>query len=359
MTPINPILEDIKRKFGTPDVRLPGRGEIESLAVQSRVSKTLAVEEQDGQASDSLDRQISEPTSASKTLFTFPTDLPTWVNRLGIPSETDIGSSNQQEEEIINEKPTMLEKAPETSMAVPHTSRPEFPGNVNKAKRSTARHPRRASWPIRPEMSPISFSLPFSSERTLNSDVSTASTLVPTLQDPGYYFKRTKPSSSVPQSLFQKTYTMPFTLWRRAETFLLRSEYRRRWLTRHSRRRRLRLVPFLYIPDYPDYYRYRYRALLLSLHYFRLPFYAVAIALLNILYFVVCSPFLLWVIHRHRDVLEDEETLVRQRHESIEMLGPLPERLNDDRSINQRHSLSHVPAISTVSRLGPDRLNFS
>jgi hypothetical protein len=330
MTPIKPILEDIKRKFGTPDVRLPGRGEIESLAVQSRVSKTLAVEEQDGQASDSLDRQISEPTSASKTLFTFPTDLPTWVNRLGIPSETDIGSSKQQEEEIINEKSTMLEKAPETSMAVPPTSRPEFPGNVNKAERSTARHPRRASSPIRPEMfaPTVRDYLPFSSERPMHSGpvhsaISTASTLVPTLQDPGYYFKRTKPSSSVPQSLFQKTYTMPFTLWRRAETFLLRSEYRRRRPRRHSRRRRLRLVPFLYMPDYPDCYRYRYRALLLPWYYFRLPFYAVAIALLNILYFIVCSPILLWVIHRHRDVLEDEETLVRQRQESIEMLGPL------------------------------------
>jgi hypothetical protein len=96
------------------------------------------------------------------------------------------------------------------------------------------------------------------------------------------------------------------------------------------------------MPDYPDCYRYRYRALLLPWYYFRLPFYAVAIALLNILYFVVCSPILLWVIHRHRDVLEDEETLVRQLHESIEMLGPLPERLNDDRSINQRHSLYYT-----------------
>ena len=32
MAPIEPILEDIKSKLGTTDVRLPGRGEVESLS---------------------------------------------------------------------------------------------------------------------------------------------------------------------------------------------------------------------------------------------------------------------------------------------------------------------------------------
>lgn len=350
MTPIQPILEDIKKCFGTSDVRLPGRGDIELIyTVQPRVSQNLAFEEKGGQNSDALNERDSTPTGVSRTLSSVPTYWPPRLNQLGMPSEVDFDSSNQQDEEIVDEKSNMLEQDPETPIAVLPTPRPKPPGNEQSSKRSKARRPMRASSLSDPRLSGISFS-PESLEQPLASDlstaptftqtvrnhpseISTASTLVPTLQDPGHYCKPTRPSSSVPPSLFQKTYTMPFKLWRRVEIFLLRTEYIRRGPpARYGRRTRLRLAPFLSMPDFPD----RNASFMIPVHYLRMPFYAVAIALINILYFVVCFPFLLWVIHRHRDVLEDEETLEQQVQESIEMLGPLRENFIDGQVISMQ-----------------------
>jgi hypothetical protein len=149
MVPIEPILEDIKQKLGTNDVRLPGRGEIESLAISSEVSKTLTVARNDGQTPSSDGRQINKATGVLKNLK--------WENLLEILPDTDNHLSNQQRDEIINEKSSMPETIPETIMAQV-APRPEQQGHMNEVNRSTTDPLRSASLSAH-DITPISISL--------------------------------------------------------------------------------------------------------------------------------------------------------------------------------------------------------
>jgi hypothetical protein len=112
MMPIEPILDDIKQKFGTSDVRLPKRGEIESLALSSKVSEARTVVEEDGQTPGSDGRQVSKAAVVPENLLPLK-NLPKLENSPGLPSEKSNHSSNRQEDETIDEKYSVLESIPE------------------------------------------------------------------------------------------------------------------------------------------------------------------------------------------------------------------------------------------------------
>ena len=114
----------------------------------------------------------------------------------------------------------------------------------------------------------------------------------------------------IPSRLWRK-------LWRRLETYFLRSEYRSRKMLKRPH------YPFglgtMISRPFTAYDRFakgnKYGAWNIV--------YLVLEVFLNVLYFVGCFPFLLAVRSRHQAVLEDEETLRRQKYMSINMLGRL------------------------------------
>jgi hypothetical protein len=379
MVPIEPILEDIKQKFRTADVRLPRRDEIESLALLPEVSKTLTVVKNDGQASGSDGRDISKPAAVSKKLppwnyhrelpseiatyechTELPLEMPTWKSPTELPSDANDHPSNLQEDVIVKEKSSMLESIPETSMATQTHPRSELTGNKSEVNRSMAVRPRSGSSPIAHGVTPDPISV--DQELIRPDTISTSLTRI-LLQNPDF-----RPQVSVPQrsesrpSALQKTYAAPYALWRRFETWLLHTEYRRRRAGERQRRPILQLKPFLRPPRFPyvgetDSFRSAMAGdLLTSWYYIRLPFYAFGNVVLNVLYFVACLPlnflkllyfiscfpFSFWIVNRHRDVFQDEETLERQRYESMEMLGRLPMMYDDARLIRQQRQYGEV-----------------
>ena len=67
-------------------------------------------------------------------------------------------------------------------------------------------------------------------------------------------------------------------------------------------------------------------------------FFRVLEVLLSQWYFILCSPILIWLAYRHRDVLSDSNKLQRQRHRSIKMLRDLPDIYGDRYLIDLRGS---------------------
>ena len=118
--------------------------------------------------------------------------------------------------------------------------------------------------------------------------------------------------------------TSPYLLWRRTETLILRTEYRRGCSSvtgKFTWWRLVRIVPRPTIVHDLNFPLTSGEDLLeLCIHVLILLSILLDF-LLNVLYFTLCCPILLLVWYRHRDVLTDEEVKQRQRIESIRMLG--------------------------------------
>lgn len=141
---------------------------------------------------------------------------------------------------------------------------------------------------------------------------------------------------------------MPMMVWRRFETFILRTEYqRRRQKRRFSFLPTVGFITFSARPNHPsdrssgfggriieyiknsgyiEYIKTSRCHLLLLLG----AVVAFGNILLNIMYSILFFPFVCWVLHRHHSVLEDEEVWRRQLQESFQMLGDLPQQYNDN-----------------------------
>ncbi|KAI4283163.1 MAG: hypothetical protein L6R38_002354 [Xanthoria sp. 2 TBL-2021] len=141
---------------------------------------------------------------------------------------------------------------------------------------------------------------------------------------------------------------MPMMVWRRFETFILRTEYQRR-----KQKRRFSFFPtvgfitFSARPNHPsdrssgfggriiEYIKTSgYIEYIKTSRYHLLLLLGAVVAfgniLLNIMYSILFFPFVCWVLHRHHSVLEDEEVWRRQLQESFQMLGNLPQQYNDN-----------------------------
>jgi hypothetical protein len=331
MIPIEPILEDIKRKFGTTDVRLPERSEIESLAASSKISETLTAIEVDDQILGSDDRRVSQSAATSD-------NLPTEGTLPKIPLEIGNHPSNRQGNEIIHEKSSVLEITPEVSMATQVALRPESSGNMIEVTTSTSGPWVSASTTVahRP-LAPI--------EQLLRTSPPTI--IAPSPAPMRDLERGAGASVREPQpTRLQKTFHASYKLWRGIETSLLRIEYRRALRRRRGLRAWFDLASILRLPRYPrlgsggeGIQSALAQDLVIAWYYVRLLVVAFWNVVLNFLYFITCFPCRFWIVYRHRDVLEDEETLTRQRQESIEMLGRLPMEYNDVGLIDQ-HRIS-------------------
>ena len=351
MIPIEPLLEDIKRKFGTSDVRLPKRGEIESLAASSKISETVTAIEEDDQILGSDDRRVSQPIATLE-------NLPIEGTLPKIPLEIGNHPSNGQGNEIIHEKSSILEITPEVSMATQVALRPEFPDNMIEVTTSTS-----DPWV---SASTTAAHRPLATIEQLRQTLPSA-IYVPNPVPVQDLERVTWPSVREPQrTRLQKTFHASYKLWRGIETSLLRIEYRRALRRRRGLRAWFHLASILSLPRYPrlggggeGIQSALAQDLMIASYYVRLPVVAFWNVVLNFLYFVICFPCRFWIVYRHRDVLEDEVTLTRQRQESIEMLGRLPMEYNDVELIDQHRigaTLTQLRGVGweTVRRDRPD-----
>lgn len=375
MVAIEPTLEDIGRKLKTDDVRLPTAVEIESLRVSSKASEVEILKElkEETRASTSEASQVSISGDNLKKVwkaqdgstrrnsaglsgppierYLRPYELPSSPAERHLPRELPLTTDKylpaefpvpdglvQQEDESLDEKSSMLGDAPHTSMSQPSVPPGEGLRGNSESRESTigrvARIPLATiqSYPTQPTVS-----LHF-------IDTSTRSTITTPIEPSTYLTRQTrqwKSTRAIPQTLRALSLHMirlPYKTWRRLETLILRTEYRRRQPGRY--RSPLGLVSILSNPEHPFDDCYHAPIPLLKntqvfWYYLRFSFVISGNVLLNILYFVFCFPFILWVAHRHRDVLADAKTLARQQYESIEMLGQLPLRYSDHRLLKQ------------------------
>ena len=351
MVPIEPILEDIKRQLKTSDVRLPKAWEIESLALLPSVSNTKTIDglTHDGEIRSPALVQSKVPTpskpekpskfkhySTSRSVLKPPREMVNY--RLELPGVSDSHYKKnrlpkQQEGDTINEKSTILEHGPKSLEAArPHRSphQGDLLGNTDGEIKAKTSSPRRIPESLIPENE--------SAQQVLEEHRSTEyypPPYLPPQRGSGSYkpnsisseLAKLKPHRSPSGNLFstvvRKTVVAPYLLWRRLETLILRTEFRRR-----KRWSRSKLLPFRIGPHRPsshatDLRSAFYKDIKIILYCLFLPFSISGTLLLNLLYFVGCFPLILLISSRHRDVLDDEETLRRQRNESIEMLGSL------------------------------------
>ncbi|KAL8715346.1 MAG: hypothetical protein Q9225_006385 [Loekoesia sp. 1 TL-2023] len=123
MVAIEPVLEEIRRKLDTDDVRLPTAGDIESLAIASEVSVTeLPDEEQEEIPALSPEvNQLSMPSEGSKRLREFDlAELPSTIEKCP-PAELPDGPIaqrsyllHQREDEFLNDKFSIQDEAEQT-----------------------------------------------------------------------------------------------------------------------------------------------------------------------------------------------------------------------------------------------------
>ena len=339
MVAIEPILEDIGRKLKTDDVRLPTAGEFESLTVDfnganaempTEVGDISVPSSQSDQGvlkirqifGESLShRELSSPIQEYQAL-----ELPAGsVNKKS-------HSSDQQEDESLNEKSDIVGDAPHTSMIQPSILPDEGPCNSNELRGSTI-----GQAGLVPLLPPISTGL---------VDVESQRSSTPRTRQWNF-------GLAILSLLLYKMISLPYRIGRRAEALILRFEYKHR-----QRGRRI----------WPRYRSYNHLFLSLSRpspprvvsndipsavwgdirlfwYYLHRRLYYPKIFLnflLNFLYFVFCFPFIFWVVQRHRNVLEDAESLEARLCDSISMLGELPERYLDIRLLRENARMNEI-----------------
>ena len=293
MVAIEPILEDIGRKLGTDDVRLPTAVEIESHAVSEEIFTRRITQE----LSSKTDKHLA---------VELPDDLVNKKNHL----------LDQQEDEPLNEKPFVLDNAPYISMVQPSLLPYERPGKNNEPRESTIGLAVHASLTTTHGY----IELPGRPTPLLRPDSqSIRSATVPTSDlghDSTYFAPWTRRWNTIQATVklyivlsLYKMINLPYKILRCFEPLILRIEDRRRYRRARLFRSSTSLIWILGYPIYPDNHCYDIQTAMLKViqifwYYLSFPLLITVNILLNILYFVVCFPLIFWVVHRHRDVLD-------------------------------------------------------
>jgi hypothetical protein len=366
MMPIEPILEDIKQKFGTNDVRLPERHEDESPVLPLEASSTSAVvrvncqkpveecgnmskaespmlgplRQEHSPVPEILPRIPPEPS----TLVDIPPRPPSEpITTLEIlserPSETDKHPPSQQS---IVGRTSRTENVTETSMAPRAAPGSGLPGNENEANRPITIGPTRTA----PLVAHNPANLPTSVRWLEPLDFSIGSTLVHE-PDPNISQRSVQPRRPGRfLSALHKIHKALNNLGRRIESFILRIECQRK-LRLKFRGVRFGLFDILApIECPPILYDGSFSCIInsISLEFWycvRWTFRALANAVLNVLYSLACFPCGFWVRKRHRDLLKDVESLRRrQRFESMEMPWVIEDSSDSERRNAPRRLLS-------------------
>ena len=375
MVAIAPVMKDIGRKLNTDDVRLPTAAEIQSLTAPSK-SLTAApsdVQEEDDRNPVLVGRRASTSEEISTGLWQSH-EVPELVsdpsrvrelpsaeynyqavksvdriaghddNKTGRASPTSLNASTKnmlsneksnlpvpEENEPITEKPPMLPAASQPLVAL-MAEQTQLPREPQRAPLNWT--PSDARTPIADRAESVSqVPMVTTTTNTAQYDYVERADILPGNTD--FYLETQiqveKSPCESPQArdrllktsslrLWLRLISAPRRIWKKFEARILRIEYRRR---REGLGSRSVLNPLLV----PSDYHYRLdeinvrKALLKDI---AILWYYVTSFLLYISYFIFCFPFILWVAHRHRNVLVHRRALEVQQRESIMMLGRDP-----------------------------------
>lgn len=357
MVAIQPILEDIGRRFKTDDVRLPTAVEIESIKSISQEPELTLPNMQEGTPPSELQSNqnaipasgLTETRKAQKRSLqryfqrSISEDIDETRNEISLISSrpASVLAQNQsinershvskKQDELLSEKSSMTADAPRTSIVQWSPIHFELPGEDDLP----------TPYPLGQEV--------------LNNSSPTLGTFYHELPE---YHMTSMPSSTNLEAAVQASLRqinrptskiampLPFSqrfihhlgqIWNGFEALILRIEYRRR---RGRSRSSAFLVGMMWrpmeLPDsswIPDSMQRGINQWLYYSQYFTILMFGNI--LLNFLYCIFLFPFILWVLYRHHDVLERPRTQ-EQFRASMEMLGQLPERYNDYELLEQR-----------------------
>lgn len=343
MVAIQPVLEDIGRKFNIDDVRLPTAVEIEYLKSSMLQQRRLNMQKRP-QSSDS---EINQNATAPNGLMAIRKAQGGFISRhfreeLNVTrfelSSDSIVAQNQvskqscisnEQDESLNEKSSAAAELPRNSIVQSSLPPLELFDENNEPTRSV-----------------LDQGVSTHSSSTRENDLTGDHVaLVPSEMGLGAAFhaqqRETNQSTTkvaLVLSSLSKLVTHSSQIWHGFEALILRTEYRRR---RERNRCSVLLVRMTRKPWFPrSHYSWMSRDTQLRIkwgiywsQYFTI--FMLGNILLNFLYWIFLFPFVLWVLYRHRDVLERPRT-AEELQASIEMLGQLPNRYRDRRLMEQR-----------------------
>lgn len=324
MVAIQSVLEDIGRRFKTDDVRLPKTTEIVSRRLISNGQELERLNEPEAaQLFHSGNLQPRIPVDNLKEIWKAQDEL-TSKNISRISSVTDLPGrilvqyplvnkkihiSNEQDESLT-ERSSITVNEPRNSMLDSSLSPNERVCENNDPRKST--------------MGEEASTAP-STTRDYHTELRLLQT---TLDAESLSWQRetTQLEGEIATYLpsHGKTITNPRQIWRRFQQFILCIESRR---VRGSHRFPTLLVRIFCEPIHPRDYsweptinQWKTSQGIYYLHYFII--FIFGNILLNILYWILFFPFIIWVIHRHRHILEPRR--IRQPSDERREIVELP-----------------------------------
>ncbi|KAL8834533.1 MAG: hypothetical protein Q9170_003715 [Blastenia crenularia] len=319
MVAIEPVFEDIRRRLDTEEVRLPFANELGShkdLSIPSLAkSSNEREQEQLRPTSEEVHTRIADEWKKSP-LATRPRELSSMVE-MGMQS-----SVNELVPELSGGHELPLHWLLSQKEYEPLNEKVSIQGDARLTSAIDLEH---GSHPIREAL-----------ETGGSADRVWQHRDPPTAPSAGHGLKS---AYTVASLVFGSVlFHLPRFFWRRVETSILHTEYRRRRrgrvLSRFSPR--LLSIPIVSLPRYPaDAFIENPKNVRVAIsndarifwYYIQIPLTTIFGCVLTFLYFTVCFPFILWVAHRHAFVLVDYRDA--RLGESFEMLGPWPERYRD------------------------------
>ena len=323
MVAIEPILEDIRRRFKTDDVRLPTAVEVRTLTASFWGSELETLNDVEEETPD--DHQVNLLGESSNSPWETASSSPILRHPLGIPSTTDRYLPNElvqgpvaenthrtveQKNKSLDEKP-FLHDMLKTSLHEPSAPPRELPRDSNESRVP-------ATDQAAPNPSIIDHgisTLPNSTQSFRHAiskrerKVALESCNVSVHYSSAEQWQTVTTSEKKSKSLSAYGIIgLPYRFWRFFETLILRIEHRRRqdW---HRVRGLRKSPPFrlFWILNYPRYpgdtssiLHVVLKAVKVFWYYVTIPFIPTVNILANIFYVLLCFPMIFWVSHRHR-----------------------------------------------------------
>lgn len=341
MVAIQPVLEDIGRKFKTDNVRLPTVVDIESFRIISQNKQPTWSNEQEGtQAFEIESNHHTIPTSGLKDIRKAQNESASrylsedidetqneslsMIARTGsIPAQNrsvnEKCHASREQDEVLNEKSSRAADPPwplENLQTLPGPVCVELPGE----------EPEVIPYPTLRRVSIHSSSNPNNDlESSYVVEVHSLSRrMTLNLERPAQEPKIKESTANFASFLrgFRQSVKSLGHIWHRFESLILRTEYRRRREKPHSP---VFLVRMTWEPMMPDYNQ---SWIVDSMQQTANAVFMFVNILLNFLYWILLFPFILWVLYHHHDVIERPRP-PEQLQASIEMLGRLPFRYHD------------------------------
>ena len=379
MLPIEPVIDDIKRQLGTDNIKLleSNHEELESDKPTDATAERLHNGRSGDQGSrstngvsDLINGEPEEPSDSQGLDRSYPKTEQ--ISELDDESISDIADSTTQDDQVyksdqkekdnLDEKTTLLaETATTLRTSIPDDHRsPIHSTETNRAPNSSevlakpesSHHLIPSSNPLDDIVSlepatninpPLSFglSIPVTTldYRRETVDLERGSMNAGSSRSKFPIYLKRRSHHRAPRPVPWRIVILPYMLWVRLETLILRIEYRRFRPGVLGRRTALswyRPIRFISLPSHPGRVNGSFQTIFIK--DIRIALYYVIFALcgftnfiLSFSYFTLCFPMVLLVWYRHRDVLEHEKALRRQRLKSCRMLGHLPFEFTDDR----------------------------